>query len=302
MTPQKTLSSRAWMELLLLSLIWGGSFLAIRIALDEIPFVTSVAYRVGIAACALVVWLRITGQVLPRDRHLWARFAVMGLLNNVLPFLLMAWGQLHIPVGLTAILNSTTAVFGVLVAAVVFADERITAQRLVGVCLGFAGVALAVGLQNLFSFNPGSLAQLAVLAGTLSYACAGAWARARLSGTGPAVAATCMLICSSAFMVPLALIVDGWPILPREPATYGAIGYYALMSTAFAYLLYYRVLGMAGAGNLLLCTLLVVPVAITLGATVRGEALAASDLAGFGLLAVGLLVLDGRLTRRALSA
>ncbi|WP_425090265.1 DMT family transporter [Tropicimonas sp. S265A] len=299
---QKTLSARAWAELLLLSLIWGGSFLAIRTALDEIPFVTSVAYRVAFAAVALLIWLRISGQALPRAPGLWAKFAVMGLLNNVVPFLLMAWGQLHIPIGLTAILNATTAVFGVLVAALVFADERLTPKRIIGVGLGFAGVITAIGIENLLAFSVTSLAQIAVLAGTVSYACAGAWARGQLGGVAPVVAATCMLVASTAVMVPIALVVDGAPSLPRHPATYAAVAYYALIATAFAYLLYYRVLGMAGSGNVLLCTLMVVPVSITLGALVRSETLGASDYVGFALLALGLLVLDGRLTRRLLSA
>jgi len=302
MTPQKHMTNRAWAELLLLSFIWGGSFLAIRVALDEIPFVTSVAYRVGFAALALYIWLRLRGLRLPRGGAIWARFAVMGLLNNVFPFLLMAWGQLHIPTGLTAILNASTAIFGVVVAALVFADERLVRRRVLGVLLGFAGVTTAIGVQQLLNFSVTSLAQIAVLAGTLSYALAGAWARTHLGGLSPAVAATGMLIAASAFTIPLALLIDGMPVLPQNPATYGAVAYYAVISTALAYLFYYRVLAMAGAGNLMLCTLLVAPIAITLGALVRGEALSANNLAGFALLALGLVVLDGRLTRRVLSA
>lgn len=302
MTVQKSLSSQAWAELLLLSLIWGGSFLAIRTALDEVPVVTSVAYRVGFAALALLAWLRLSGQRLPRDARTWYGFAVMGLLNNAIPFLLMAWGQLHIPVGLTAILNATTAVFGVLVAAVVFADERLSPRRLCGVGLGLGGVVTAIGPANLLNLSVTSVAQMAVLAGTFSYALAGAWGRARFGGISPTIAATGMLVCSALMTVPVALVIDGPPHLPREMSTYLAVAYYALVSTAFAYLLYYRVLAMAGAGNVLLCTLLVVPVSITLGAVFRGEALAPSNLVGFAVLALGLIVLDGRLTRRLLSA
>ncbi|MDJ0993917.1 MAG: DMT family transporter [Dinoroseobacter sp.] len=302
MTEQKLISPRASGELCLLSLIWGGSFLAIRTALDEITVVTSVAYRVGFAALALVIWLRLRGVTLPKSPQLWIKFAVMGFLNNVIPFLLMAWGQLYIPVGLTAILNAATAIFAVLVAAAFFADERLSFRRLAGVLLGFAGVTTAIGLQNLLNFSITSVAQLAVLAGTLSYAFAGAWARAMLRDVSPSIAATGMLVASTVIMVPVALLVDGRPSLPQSPSTYLAVAYYALIATAFAYLLYYRVLAMAGSGNLLLCTLLVVPVAITLGALVRGEALTATDFLGFGLLALGLIVLDGRLTRRLLSA
>jgi drug/metabolite transporter (DMT)-like permease len=295
---QQQLSPRAWTELAALSLIWGASFLSIRIALDEIPVTTAVAHRVLWAALALWIVAALRRLPLPRDPRLWGAFLVMGLLNNAIPFTLMAWAQLHIETGLTSILNAATAVWGVIVAALVFADERLTARKGLGVALGFAGVVVAIGTDSLRALDLRSVAQLAVILGTLSYALAGAWARARLSGLTPVVAAAGMLTGSALVMVPLALAVDGAPKLPESPATYAAVAYYALGSTALAYLLYYRVLRMAGSGNLLLCTLMIPPVAIVLGAAVRGEALHAGAFAGFGLLAAGLLILDGRLRRR----
>jgi drug/metabolite transporter (DMT)-like permease len=295
---QQQLSPRAWTELAALSLIWGASFLSIRIALDEIPVTTAVAHRVLWAARALWIVAALRRLPLPRDPRLWGAFLVMGLLNNAIPFTLMAWAQLHIETGLTSILNAATAVWGVIVAALVFADERLTARKGLGVALGFAGVVVAIGTDSLRALDLRSVAQLAVILGTLSYALAGAWARARLSGLTPVVAAAGMLTGSALVMVPLALAVDGAPSLPKSPATYAAVAYYALGSTALAYLLYYRVLRMAGSGNLLLCTLMIPPVAIVLGAAVRGEALHAGAFAGFGLLAAGLLILDGRLLRR----
>ncbi|HCE72839.1 MAG TPA: EamA family transporter, partial [Ruegeria sp.] len=175
MSDQKTLSPRAWAELLLLGLIWGASFLAIRVALDEVPVVTAVLHRTFWAA--LLLWLVVWASriALPRDPRVWGAFLVMGLLNNVIPFGLMAWGQLYIETGLTSILNASTAIFGVLVAAAVFADERLTPRRLLGVSIGFAGVVITIGFEHLTRFDPRSTAQLAVLAGTLSYAFAGAW-------------------------------------------------------------------------------------------------------------------------------
>ena len=292
-----SLSPRAWAELTLLALIWGGSFLAIRVALDEVPFVTSVAWRVG--GAALVLWCVVAAMRLPLPRapRMWGALLVMGLLNNVIPFSLMAWGQLTIESGLTSILNAGTAVFGVLVAALLLPDERLTPRRATGVGLGFLGVATAIGLGNLASFDLRSLAQIAVVAGTVSYAFAAVWAKTRLRGLAPQVAAAGMLTGSSLVMIPAALLIDG-PVLPALPATWAAIGYYSVIATALAYLLYFRVLAMAGSGNLMLCTLLVAPVAITLGALVRGEQLGPHTYAGFGLLALGLLILDGRLLAR----
>jgi drug/metabolite transporter (DMT)-like permease len=296
MTPQMTLTPRAWGELMLLSLIWGGSFLAIRTALDEIPFVTSVAYRVGLAALALwaLVALRRTPLGLTR-RHMLG-FLGMGLLNNVIPFSLMAWGQLHIETGLTSILNASTAIFAVVVAAIFLADERLTLRKALGVGVGFAGVATAIGLDNLTQLDLRSAAQLAIVAGTVSYALAAVWARVWLKGLAPPVAAAGMLTASSLVMIPAALLIDG-PVLPQNPLTWAAIGYYALIGTALAYILYYRVLALAGSGNAVLCTLMIPPVAISLGAWIRAEALAPNAYMGFALLALGLAILDGRILR-----
>ncbi|KMK66885.1 DMT family transporter [Puniceibacterium sp. IMCC21224] len=299
MTQQTTLSPRAWTEMTLLALIWGGSFLAIRTALDEIGPLTSVLHRTFWAMILLWAVVALRRLPLPRDPRIWGSFLMMGLLNNAIPFTLMAWGQLHISTGLTSIFNAATAIFGVLVAALVFADERLTPRRALGVTLGFAGVACAIGLDSLAQFDIRSLAQLAILAGALSYACAGAWARRHLRGQPPLVAAAGMLTGSTLLIAPTALWTEGIPTLDLAPRTIAAIAYYAAISTALAYLLYYRVLAMAGSGNLMLVTLMIPPVAILLGTWVRGEALQTGAYAGFALLALGLLVLDGRILRRA---
>ncbi|SDZ30217.1 Permease of the drug/metabolite transporter (DMT) superfamily [Jannaschia faecimaris] len=292
----RDIPNRAWVALALLALIWGGSFLAIRTALDEISFVTSVAYRVGIAALVLWGWVAMRRLAVPRDPRIWGALLVMGILNNALPFSLMAWGQLHIETGLTSILNAGTAVFGVLVAALLLADERLTRRRAVGVGLGFFGVATAIGLENLTALDLRSAAQLAVVAGTVFYALAGVWGRVKLQGLDPEVSAAGMLTGSSLLMIPAALLVDG-PVLPHDPATWLAIGYYAVAATAIAYLLYFRVLAMAGSGNTMLSTLLVAPVAILLGAWVRDEVLSPNVYLGFALLACGLGIMDGRILR-----
>ncbi len=295
MSEQKTLSPRAWGELLLLGLIWGGSFLSIRVALDEIPVTTTVLHRTGWAMIALWIVVIATRLPIPCDPRVWGAFLVMGLLNNIIPFGLMSWGQLHIESGLTSILNAATAIFGVLVAAIVFADERLTLRKAAGVGIGFAGVATAIGASNLANFDLRSTAQLAVLAGTVSYAFAGAWARARLGHLPPQVAAAGMLTGSTVIMLPAALVVDGPVALDLQPVTWAAIGYFALIATAGAYLLYYRVLHMAGSGNLMLVTLLIPPVAIVLGAWMRAEELHPRAFAGFALLALGLLILNGKI-------
>jgi drug/metabolite transporter (DMT)-like permease len=226
----------------------------------------------------------------------------MGLLNNALPFSLITWGQLVIPSGLAAIVNASTAIFGVVIAALAFGDERLTARRLTGALLGFAGVATAIGFGTLTALDLSSLPQLALVAAAISYACAAVWGRKRLGGLAPQVAAAGMLTGSSLVMLPLALVVDGAPALTHSTVAWAALAYLAVVSTAGAYLLYYRVLGMAGAGNLSLVTLLTAPVAITLGALMLGEALHPRAYAGFALIAAGLLMIDGRLLRRKIPA
>lgn len=282
----------------LLATIWGGSFLSIRIALDEIGPLTAVAHRVGWATFVLWLYVVLRGLPLPRGRRVWIGFLGMGVLNNVLPFSLMAWGQLYIPSGLTSIFNAATAIFGVLVAALLLSDESLSRRKAVGVLIGFAGVVTAIGIDNLRAFDITSLAQLAVLAATVCYALAGVWARKRLGGLAPQVAAAGMLTASTLIMLPLAWVIEGPIRLDLQPRTFMAIGYYTLGATALAYLLYYRVLELAGSGNLMLVTLMITPIAIVLGRLVLGETLPPAAYSGFGLLALGLLIIDGRLIDR----
>ena len=187
-----------------------------------------------------------------------------------------------------------STVFGVLIAALVFADERLSARKAAGVALGFLGVVVAMGLSNLQELDLRSLAQLACVAAAFCYGSAGSWARARLGHLEPRVAATGMLTASSLMMLPLTLLFEGSISFDLMPQTWAAIAYYSIVATGGAFLLYYSILAKAGAGNLMLVTLLVAPIAIVIGAVVLGEALHPRHYAGFALLALGLAVLDGR--------
>jgi drug/metabolite transporter (DMT)-like permease len=182
-----------------------------------------VLHRVGWAA--LLLWIIVLARKLPLplSQRDWGAFLVMGALNNAIPFGLMTWGQLVIETGLTSILNAATAIFGVLVAAMVFADEKLTARKSIGVAFGFCGVATAIGLEALASFDARSLGQLAVLAGTVSYAFAAAWGRKTLSHLPPLVAAAGMLTGATLLLFPLTLWVDGLSTLVLSPTAIGAI-------------------------------------------------------------------------------
>lgn len=289
------MSPKAWGLLLLLSAIWGGSFLSNRSALEEVGVATTVAFRVAGGAVLLWLWIGLRRLPVPHaPRFLW-RYAVMGLLNCAIPFSLIVWGQRHVDSGLAAILNATTALFTVLVATFVFADERLTPGKAAGVVLGLAGVAVAMGSGALTALDPASLGQIAILGASLSYALASTFARKALRGLRPEVSAAGMLTAAALVMIPAALWAEGAPALGYRAPTWAALLYLAFAASALAYLLYYAVLALAGAGNLSLVTLLIPPFAILLGAVAYHEALPPRAGAGFGLIALGLLVLDGRI-------
>ena len=285
-------SPHAARDLVALGLIWGASFLTIRLALDEVSVLSSVVHRVGWAA--LILWgvIALQGRALPRGWRIWAACLGMGVLNNILPFTLMAWGQHHIETGLASILNASAAIWGAFAAALAFSDERLTLRRVGGILLGFVGVVTIVGPAALGGLDLRSTAQLAVLAGTVSYAAASVWARRFLSGIDPIFAAAGMLTASSAVLLPLTLLLEGDIDMPTTLTGAASIAYYAVVSTALAYLLYYRLVRSVGAGGTMLVTLIIPPVAIALGALVLGERLGAQAFAGLGLLALGLVILS----------
>jgi drug/metabolite transporter (DMT)-like permease len=274
----------------------------VRLAIDEAPIVTSVAHRVFWAAVILWAFVLVRGLPVPRDPKIWQALIFMGVLNNAIPFSLMAWEQLHIQTGLTSVFNAGTAIFGVLIAALILADERLTTRKIIGSAIGFFGVATAIGLESVRNFDITSVAQLAVIAGTISYAFAGVWARINLTGLPPQVAAAGMLTGSSLVMVPAALLIGGAPSFDLSVTALGAIGYYVVFATAGAYLLYYRILAAAGSANTMIVTLLIPPVSIILGALVLNESLSPNVYIGLALLALGLAVLDGRLLKRLIRA
>ena len=300
----RTMTTGEWLLLLLLSLLWGGSFFFTGIAVKELPPLTIVVLRVGLAAMMLCAALPLFGVALPRRVDAWAAFLGMGLLNNAIPFCLIVWGQTHIASGLAAILNATTPLATVVVAHVFTADEKMTGNRLVGVLIGLAGVVLMIGPDALGGIGTDVLAQLAVLAAAVAYAFAGVFGRRfRRMGVAPMATATGQVIASTLILLPVALIVDRpWTLAVPGAATLGAILGIAALSTALGYVLYFRILATAGATNLLLVTFLIPVSAIVLGSLVLGERLSARHFLGMALIGGGLAAIDGRLIRRTARA
>lgn len=299
-TIKTRMNLREWSLLVLLSVLWGGSFFFVEVALVELPPLTLVALRVGFAGLALWGVVLAMGLRPPAAPGVWIALLGMGALNNVVPFSLIVWGQTHIASGLAAILNATTPLFTVLVAGLLLPDERISPLKLVGVIVGFAGVVVMFGLSSLDGASAG-LAQAAVLGAAFSYACAGVFGRRfKRMGIRPTVTAAGQVTASTLILVPLAFLVDG-PLAPATPgmATWAAVLGLALLSTAVAYVLYFKLLEAAGATNLLLVTLLIPVSAILLGSIVLGESLEVAHWVGMALIALGMSAMDGRLWRRA---
>ena len=282
-----------WLLLLLLSVLWGGSFFFAEVALRELQPLTVVLGRVGFGALALLILVHVRGGRMPTDLRLWGAFFGMGLLNNVIPFSLIVWGQVHIDSGLASILNGTTPLFAVLLAHVLTADERLTANRLVGVMVGFAGMVVMVGPDALRGFSWHGLGQLAVLGAALSYAFAGIFGR-RLRSLPTTVAAAGMLTASTILMLPPAILLETPFSVSPSPMVWGSIIGIALLSTAAAYLIYFRILATAGATNLLLVTFLIPISALILGGLVLGEQPTWQAFAGMALIFAGLICIDGR--------
>ncbi len=294
---QKSMGAVEWSMLVGLSILWGGSFLFNGILVRELPPFTIVTARVALAAVALHVIVRATGHAMPRDRKTWLAFFGMGFLNNVIPFLLIVWGQTHIASGLASILNATTPLFAVVVAHFLTEDEKMTGNRLIGVIFGFVGVALMIGPSVLASLGSNVLAQLAVLGAAFSYSLAGIFGRRfRRMGLAPIIPAAGQVTGSAILLLPIALFVDRpWTLtMPSTEAWLALLGL-AILSTAIAYMLFFRILAMAGATNLMLVTFLIPVSAILLGALILGESLQPKHFIGMALIAVGLAAIDGRL-------
>jgi drug/metabolite transporter (DMT)-like permease len=288
---------REWAMLLALSVLWGGSFLFVGVAVKELPPLTLVTLRVSLAAVTLLAVLRLGGIALPREPRIWAALLVMSLLNNVVPFTLIAWGQSHIASGVASIFNATTPLFGVIVAHLWTSDEKATSSRLAGVVVGFAGVTVMMGGAALRTAGVDLLAQSAILIASLCYAVSGVYGRRFTAmGVAPLATAAGMLTLSSLLLLPVALVVDRpWTLPAPSAAAILSVAALALVSTAFAYLLYFRILAVAGATNLMLVTFLIPISAIVLGASVLGERLELKHFVGMALIGLGLAAIDGRL-------
>jgi drug/metabolite transporter (DMT)-like permease len=263
-----------------------------------------VLVRVGLAALALGLFLKVTGRPFPTGREGWPACFGMGVLNNIIPFSLFAYGQTQIASGLAAILNATTPMFTVLVAHAFTPDEKATRLKLTGVAVGFIGVVAMVGPDALTGLDATLLAELACLGATTSYAFSAVYGRRfRALGMPPVTAAFGQLTASTAMMTVIAVAFEApWRLPWPSPATTAALLGLALLATALAYIIFFRILGSAGATNIVLVTFLIPVSANLLGWLFLDERLGWHHFAGMSAIALGLALIDGRLVGCSRSA
>jgi drug/metabolite transporter (DMT)-like permease len=291
------MGARDWAMLLLLSILWGGSFFFISVAVSELPPFTLVTMRVGLAAVTLWLVLLVSGYPIPKSPEVWRAFMMMGLLGNALPFSLIAWGQTHIGAGLASIINATTPIFTILIAGAFLSDEHITPRKMLGVTAGLAGVIVLIGPSALLELGTNTMAQLAVIGAAVSYSCATVFGqRFKAMGISPLDTAVGQVTASTIILLPVVWFIDK-PLQLANPSlqVWLSILALAIFSTAFAYILFFRILSSSGATNVVLVTFLAPVTASLLGWLMLDEQLQAKHFIGMACIGLGLAIIDGRL-------
>ncbi|WP_119256373.1 DMT family transporter [Shinella zoogloeoides] len=293
---------QTWGLLALLGMIWGGSFFFARVAVAYVPPATLVLLRVGIAALALHIYIAGRFDIYPTLRARWREFLLLGLINNAVPHLLIFLGQTQIGAGLASILNATTPIFTVLIANSMTVDEKLSPQKVAGCLIGLLGTAVLIGPRALAPFTgdggPPLWAVILPVFAAISYGLAATYGK-RFRGIAPPVTAAGQLTAATLLVLPVSLVADSPWQLPLPPlSAVLAVLALALLSTAYGYILFFRIMAAAGATNTSLVTLLVPPSAILAGMLFLGERLTPLGMLGMALVLMGLVVLDGRVFAR----
>lgn len=294
----RPMTGKEWSLLLLLGAIWGGAFFFARIAVAEIPPLNLVFFRVTIAAVALQIYLAIVGPSFRLALPMAGSFVGLALLNNIIPFSLMFVGQTELGAGAASILNATTPFWTMILANLLTSDEKLTVNKIVGVIIGIAGAAVMIGPGMIADMGAPAWAKLALIGTAVSYACATIYGR-RFKSLPVSVVATGQITAGAIVMLPVVLITHGTEeLFSASLTTWSAVLALALLATSVAYIIFFSLLSSAGSTNTSLVTFIVPVSAIILGALFLGERLETFEFAGMALIAIGLVVIDGRMLRR----
>jgi drug/metabolite transporter (DMT)-like permease len=275
------------MLLLLLATLWGGSYTFIKLGVATIPPITLIAGRTAIAGLLLLFIMRWRGLRLPADGATWRRFAFQACLNSVVPWTLIAWGERSVDAGLATILNSTSPIFTFFLTLAMAHQEAQAPRKLFGVAVGMAGICLIVGVQAFESLGRELVAQLAIVAATICYAGAAVFSRG-FKGLDPMVPAAGSLICGAAVLVPVSVVMERpWTLAPSTTSLLALLGL-AIFSTAFAFVIYFRLIHTLGSVGITAQAYLRVPIGVALGVLLLGEHLSPTAWAGLSCVVVGV--------------
>ena len=290
------MNNKTWLLVILLGFIWGSSFLFTEILLNYINPVLIVFFRVSLASIILIIYvLFFTNLKFNFSKEILLTFFTMGLLNNVIPFLLIAFAQETITGGLASILNANTSFFTIFLASLFLKDEKLTSYRLLGIIIGIIGVIVIVGFENLSEFKNYNFGIVLMLFSCLSYSFAGIFAKTKLTNIHPTISATGMLSMSTIILFPFIIIYNGNELININSTVLYYSCMFAFICSVLAYFLYFKILETNGAGNLLICTIIIPPSSILLNAFFINEIIKIYELIGLIIITLGLIILDGRI-------
>jgi drug/metabolite transporter (DMT)-like permease len=291
---EKRMGLRNFLGLMFMACLWGPSFLFIKVAVGEIPPLTLVVGRVGLAAVLLYVVLRLQGGKLPRFGPIWKHFAFVGFFSNALPFVLFSWGEQYIDSALAAILNGTTPIFTIVLAHFFITDDRMTPLKVLGTMLGFAGLVLLISPSLLGGIHASSWGLLAVTTAAGCYGIAIVYTRNHLRGLPRLVAPTAQLIMATIYMLPLSLFIER-PFRQPFPSwtAIGSLLALSVLGTALAFVIYYWVLERTSATYVSMVTYLAPTIGVILGVVILNEQLGWTAYAGCTLILLGVMVVNG---------
>jgi len=290
------MNNKTWLLVILLGFIWGSSFLFTEILLNYINPVLIVFFRVSLASIILIIYvLFFTNLKFNLSKEILLTFFTMGLLNNVIPFLLIAYAQETITGGLASILNANTSFFTIFLASLFLKDEKLTSHRLLGIIIGIIGVIVIVGFENLSELKNYNFGIVLMLFSCLSYSFAGIFAKTKLTNIHPTISATGMLSMSTIILFPFIIIYNGNELININSTVLYYSCMFAFICTVLAYFLYFKILETNGAGNLLICTIIIPPSSILLNAFFINEIIKIYELIGLMIITAGLIILDGRI-------
>ena len=288
------MKSKDWLMIICLGTLWGSSFFFVELLLETLSPFLIVYLRVALAAILLLFILFIKQVKVTLSVSLTFNLFIMAILNNVLPFLLIAYGQQTVTGGLASILNANTSLLTILIAPLLISSEKLSFNRVGGAIIGICGVIIAVGYENIFQIYENNLGKYLILLATLSYALASVWAKLRLDGVPALISATGMLTGSAIILTPIAFFYNFDELANLSLSAFSMSALFAILCSVLAYIIYFKILESAGASNLLVCTVIIPPSAILLNSLFLNQAVSQSEIIGLLIIIVGLIVLDGR--------